>query len=95
MLIVAGHLIVDPDGRQAYLAGCLPLVEQARRTQACLDFSLSADLIDPARINILERWESRPALDAFRGDGPSSDQQSAIRVADVAEYEVADTRSVN
>jgi quinol monooxygenase YgiN len=91
MFIVAGHLIVDPEARPEYLAGCVPVVEQARLAQGCLDFSLSADLIDPARINILERWESHQALDAFRGDGPSRGQQSAIRLADVAEYEIAGT----
>jgi hypothetical protein len=73
----------------------VPVVEQARRAQGCLDFSLSADLIDPARINILERWESHPDLDAFRGDGPSGDQQSAIRDADVIDYEVAPNRLLN
>lgn len=89
MIIVAGHLVVDPDTRQAYLAGCVPVVEEARRTQGCQGFSVSADLLDPAQVNIFERWESRAALDAFRGDGPSSDQRAAIRDADVTEYEVA------
>ena len=91
MIIVAGHLVVDSDARRAYLAGCVLVVEQARRSQGCLDFSLSADLVDPERINIFERWASQEALDAFRGDGPSSDQRSAIRVADVKQYKVAET----
>ena len=91
MIIVAGHLIVDSDTRRAYLARCVPVVEQARRSQGCQDFRLSADLVDPDRINIFERWASQEALDAFRADGPSSDQRSAIRVADVTEYKVADT----
>ena len=91
MIIVAGHLVVDSDARRAYLAGCVPVVEQARRSQGCQDFSMSADLVDPEPINIFERWASREALDAFRGDGPSSDQRSAIGVVDVTEYKVAET----
>lgn len=55
MVIVAGHLTVEPGQREAYLAGCLGVVEQARRASGCADFAISADLIDSARINIFER----------------------------------------
>lgn len=92
MIIVAGYLIVDPNARAGYLADCVTVVEQARQAGGCLDFSLSADLLDPSRINVFERWESRAAVETFRGDGPSSDQQSAIRDAAVAEYETATVR---
>ena len=34
----------------------------------------------------VSRWESRDAVDAFRGDGPSGDQQRAITSGHVAEY---------
>jgi quinol monooxygenase YgiN len=92
MIIVAGYLIVEPDTRPAYIADCASVVEQARRATGCLDFCLSADLLDPSRINVFERWESRAAVETFRGDGPSGDQQSAIRDAAVAEYDVAMVR---
>ena len=67
MLIVAGRLVVAPDGRQTYLASCVDVVEQARSAAGCLDFMISADLVDPARINIFERWEWQAAVEAFRG----------------------------
>ena len=35
MVIVAGHLLVDPDERAAYLEVCREVVEQARRTDGC------------------------------------------------------------
>jgi hypothetical protein len=41
----------------------------ARITAGCLDFALSADLIAPGRINVLERRESQAAVEAFRGSG--------------------------
>jgi quinol monooxygenase YgiN len=94
MLIVAGYLIVDPDQRSAFLEDAATAVRLARDAQGCLDFSLSADLLNPARINILERWESREDVVAFRGSGPSGEQQAAILDAEVAEYEVADIRSL-
>jgi quinol monooxygenase YgiN len=92
MLVVAGHLLVDPAGRAAYLDSCRAVVEQARGTDGCLDFALSPDLLDPARINVYERWESLEAAEAFRGSGPSSEQATAILGASVAEYGAVEER---
>ena len=92
MVIVTGHLMVEPDERERYLAGCVAVVELARRTPGCLDFVIGADLVDPARINILERWDSQSAVEAFRGEGVSDEQGAAIVSASVAEYDVADVR---
>ena len=88
MVIVAGHLVVDPKQRDDYLSGCVDVVRHARRTPGCLDFSLAADLLEPGRINIFERWESQAAVEAFRGSGPSDEQGAAIMSASVAEYDV-------
>jgi quinol monooxygenase YgiN len=92
MVIVAGHIVVDPQQRDDYLSGCVEVVRQARRTAGCLDFALSADPIEPGRVNIFERWESQAAVEAFRGSGPSDDQGAAIVTASVAEYDIADER---
>ncbi|WP_433711483.1 putative quinol monooxygenase [Nocardia sp. CA-084685] len=92
MVIVAGHLVVDPEQRNSYLFDCVGIVEQARRAPGCLDFSISADLVDASRIVIFERWESRAAVEDFRGGGPSDAQSAAIRAASVAEYDVAGVR---
>ena len=94
MIIVAGHITVEPQQRDAYLAGCVSVVQQARRAAGCLDFSITADLIDPGRVNIFERWASHAAVDAFRGSGLSDEQGAAMRSASVAEYDVAAVRSV-
>jgi quinol monooxygenase YgiN len=94
MMIVAGHLLVDPAQREAYLASCVGVVEQARRTAGCLDFALTADLIDPGRVNVFERWDTREAVEAFRGGGPSDEQTAQILSASVAEYDIADVRSL-
>ncbi|MYR05474.1 antibiotic biosynthesis monooxygenase [Gordonia sp. SID5947] len=92
MVIVAGHITVEPEHRETYLAGCVTVVEKARRTEGCLDFAIDPDLLDSVRINILERWRSRADVEAFRGSGPGDDQGAAIRSASVAEYEVGDVR---
>lgn len=94
MVIVAGHITVDPQQREQYLADCVDVVERARRAPGCLDFAITADLVDPGRIDIFERWESQAAVEEFRGDGPSDDQGAAILSASMAEYDVADVRSL-
>jgi quinol monooxygenase YgiN len=92
MVIVAGHVTVEPQERESYVAGCVSVVEQARGAAGCLDFAITADLVDPGRVNIFERWESRAAVDAFRGSGPSDEQGAAMLSASVVEYDIADVR---
>ena len=94
MVIVAGYLVVEPRQRESYLAGCEAAVRQARRTPGCLDFAISADLLDPSRIDVFERWESQAAVDAFRGSGPSDEQQGFIVSASVSEYDVGAERQL-
>jgi quinol monooxygenase YgiN len=94
MVIVAGHLVVAPENRERYLAGCVDVVEQARRAPGCLDYALSPDLVDPGRINIFERWESQAAVESFRGSGSSDEQNASILAGTVAEYDVANVRSL-
>lgn len=94
MVIVAGHLIVRRRERDGYLAGCAPVVERARSAPGCLDFALSADLLDPARINIFERWNSQEAVETFRGSGPGDDQADLIVSASVSEYDVSGERGL-
>ncbi len=95
MIIVAGHLTVDPADRESYLAGCTTVVRQARAAPGCLDFAITVDPVDPGRINVYERWESTAAVEAFRDGGPSGEQRAAIRSASVVEYEIADARTLS
>jgi quinol monooxygenase YgiN len=94
MVIVAGRIEVAAEDRESYLADCVGVVEQARRATGCLDFSISADLLAPGRINVFERWESQEAVEAFRGSGPGDEQSAAMLSASVAEYDVAGVRSL-
>lgn len=94
MVIVAGHIVVEPRLRDAYLGSCAEVVDRARATAGCLDFAISADLTEPGRINIFERWESRAAVEAFRAGGPSTEQSAAMLSGSVAEYDVAEARDV-
>jgi len=88
MLIVAGHLKVRESDRDRYVADCAAAVTAARRATGCLDYAISADAVDPTRVNIFERWLTRKLLLAFRGHGPDDDMRSRILDADVAEYDL-------
>ena len=39
MIIVAGHITVEPQQRESYLAGFIRVVEKARGAAGCLDFT--------------------------------------------------------
>ena len=56
-----------------------------------VDFALSADLVDPGRINVFERWESDEDLHRFRGSGPEAEQTAQIRDAEVRKYRISAT----
>jgi quinol monooxygenase YgiN len=92
MVIVAGHVTVEPQQRESYLAASVIIVEQAREAAGCLDVAITADLVAPGRVNIFERWESQVALESFRSSGPPFEHSAAMLTVSVAEYDVAGVR---
>lgn len=88
MIIVAGSLIAHPGQREALIAKSKQAIAAARKVKGCLAFVVAADPIDADRVVVFERWESRDALEAFRGEGPDSDIDFEIAAFDVKEYEV-------
>ncbi|WP_299054940.1 antibiotic biosynthesis monooxygenase family protein [uncultured Nocardioides sp.] len=90
MILVTGHLRVDPASRDAFLASCLDDVRAARSADGCLDFVLAPDPLEPDRVHVTERWRDEAALEAFRGSGPSDEAQQTILGGDVTQYAVTD-----
>jgi quinol monooxygenase YgiN len=93
VIIVAGALTVDPEGRDTYIEDCVSVVEAARRAEGCLDFALSPDLLEPGRINVYERWSSAEDLQRFRGSGPDAGQLAELLDIQVGEYAVVERGS--
>jgi quinol monooxygenase YgiN len=88
-IIVSGTLHVDPADREAYLRARVPILEHAR-APGCLDFSLTADLLDPGRVNVYERWHPHEDLLAYReSDGPAEDDSIPLTAADVELHHVS------
>ena len=64
------------------------MVHAARDSAGCLDFCISADLIDAERINVFEHWESVEAVEAFRGDGVPDELATMIIDAHVEQHTI-------
>jgi quinol monooxygenase YgiN len=88
-IIVSGTLHVEPSARDAYLEARVPILAHARKAPGCLDFSLSADLLDAGRINVYE-WRTREDLLAYRGGGgPDVDDTIPVISAQVQLHHIS------
>ena len=92
MWIIAGFITVDDDKRDAYVDAHRDLVARSRRAPGCLDVAITADPVDPRRVNNFERWDSWDAIEAWRAQANAPDTGIVIHDVDVTAYEVASTR---
>lgn len=92
MLIIAGPVFVAEEDRDAYVAAFGDLVERCRSALGCLDVAISPDPLDPRRINMVERWESREALEAWRAVADAPELDIAFNADEVQLYTVTDSR---
>ncbi|AYY13850.1 antibiotic biosynthesis monooxygenase [Actinobacteria bacterium YIM 96077] len=92
MWIIAGYLIVDPEHRDAYVDAHADLVRRARQAAGCLDLAITADPIDPRRVNNYERWDSWASIEAWRSVAAAPDTGIDIIDAHVMAYEIATER---
>ncbi|MGY1732154.1 putative quinol monooxygenase [Geodermatophilus sp. SYSU D01045] len=92
MWIIAGHVLVDEDARDRYVAEHRELVERGRRAPGCLDFAITADTVDPRRVEVFERWESWEAVEAWRAHAAAPDPGIPFRGVDVTAYGVSGSR---
>jgi quinol monooxygenase YgiN len=65
-VIVAGWFTVDPGKRDETVESFKDLMQRARSFPGCLDLAITADPLDPARVNNFELWQSEEALSSFR-----------------------------
>jgi quinol monooxygenase YgiN len=92
MWIIAGHVTVDADARDAYVEAHRDLIARARRAPGCLDAAITADPVDPGRVYNYERWESWDAIEAWRAQANAPDTGVEFRDAEVTAFEVARSR---
>ena len=92
MLIIAGHARVAEADRDAYVAAHHDLVERCRAAPGCLDAVISADPLDPGRVNVLERWGSQEDLEAWRAVAAAPDTGIGLDADRVLLFTVTDAR---
>lgn len=96
MIIVGGTFELDPTQRDAFLAGRLAMMRTSRAESGCLEYTFSADPLEPTRVLLYERWESQAALDAHlarQKEGPRPDPDIRPVSASIVMYDVAAERS--
>lgn len=90
MVIIAGHATVDRADRDRYVTAHQDLVSRARQAPGSLDVAITADPLDPERVNVFERWESREHLDAWRAVAKAPRSKIKLGSIDVMMYVVGD-----
>ncbi|HEY6385572.1 MAG TPA: putative quinol monooxygenase [Candidatus Acidoferrum sp.] len=96
MLIVAGTLTVDPMQREAFLASRKDGMRTTRGEPGCLEYTFSADPLDPGRVLLIERWASQKELAAHvaaaRARPASPDAAMKPKAASIFVYDVTGVR---
>jgi quinol monooxygenase YgiN len=87
VLIVAGTFTIEPAERDAFLASRHDGMRRSRAEAGCLEYTFSADPLDPTRVLLFERWEDQASLDAHlaaQATAPKPDADSAPAPAPTA-----------
>lgn len=64
MLFVIATLAIKPGTYDALVAATQNCLEETRKEPGCLSYDLNVDVTDHTKLVFVERWESRPALEA-------------------------------
>lgn len=78
-MIVQGVFRVRPEDRADYLAHSEQTMRMSREEHGCLEYVVAADPIDPGRIILSERWQSRADLDAHAKRVAARRREAAAR----------------
>jgi quinol monooxygenase YgiN len=97
VVIVMGRFEVDPNERDAFLAGRQEIMRRSRAEAGCLEYTFAADPIEPGRVVLVERWLDQASLDghlaALRAAPPSPDGDGvSSRTTEILIYDAAGER---
>ncbi|MUG68024.1 putative quinol monooxygenase [Shouchella clausii] len=65
MIMIAGHVYVNPDELEAFVSEARATIPLARATDGCLFFSCAIDDPKEGSMIMLERWRDQEALSAY------------------------------
>jgi quinol monooxygenase YgiN len=97
MLIVAGHFDIDPAERENFIAEREETMRKSRAEDGCHVYAMTADPLEPGRVLLFERWESKEALGKhLEGLRSASRPPSQIKIngAEILQYEIGEVGPV-
>jgi quinol monooxygenase YgiN len=66
MIIIAGYELVNAKDRDGSVAAFCDLVSRAREFDGCVHMAITADSVDPERVDSVEVWRDAEALNKWR-----------------------------
>jgi len=89
MIIIAGYELVDAMERDTYVAAHRDLVSRARKFDGCIHVAITADSVDPERINSVEVWRDAEVMDEWRKQANAPDMEEPKHI-EVKRYDATD-----
>jgi len=89
MLIIAGKAYVAPEERDRYVELHQDLVRRSRAAPGCRDVAITADPLEPGRVNVFELWESEEHLAAWREVANAPADAPAMLSVDVQKHQIS------
>ncbi len=94
MLIVAGSITCEDDGREGFLEAVQSMVTATLTEPGCREYAFTPDPRDPNLIRLYELWDDQAALDAhFASDHMAQWQLDrvglAVAGADIKKYTIS------
>jgi quinol monooxygenase YgiN len=88
MLVIAGHIRIDPARQADAVRAAVEVQEATRREAGCISYNFSSDLAEPGVFRIFEEWESAEALGAHFRTPHMAKFQGAVAGLGVKEMKV-------
>lgn len=88
MIIIAGYELVNAKDRDGYVAAFRGLVSRAREFDGCIHVAITADSVDPERVDSVEVWRDAEALNEWRNRAKAprmKPKHSAVRRYDATD----------
>jgi quinol monooxygenase YgiN len=99
MLIIAGAITTEPDGRGAFLDAVNPMVVATHLEPGCREYAFTPDPNDDNRIMLYELWDDQAALDGHFASEHMAAWQAVSKDlpvvgADIKKYTISDVGPV-
>lgn len=91
MVIVAGQFDVEPAQREEFIKGREDAMRRSRAEDGCITYVFSADPLEPGRVYLFERWESKEALAAHIAamrNAPRPAGGVKVLASEIQQYEI-------